>query len=76
MPWSLPRAPAAAGVANGGLRGHLAGLPGDVRGLTSEGYGGAFAVSRDRFPVVAALSHLPVQRVGGDQQAQDRKSVV
>ncbi len=67
---SLPWAPAAPGVADGGLGGQLPGLFGDVCGLTSEGLGGPFAVGRDRFLAVAVLSHLPVQRAGGDQQAQ------
>jgi hypothetical protein len=70
VPGSLPRAPAAAGVADGGLGGQLAGLPDDVRGLAAEGLGGTFAVSHDRCLVVAVLSHFLVQRAGGDQQAQ------
>jgi hypothetical protein len=48
----------------------LPGLFDDICGLASEGLGGSFAVSRDRCLVVAVLSHLPVQHVSGDQQAQ------
>src|SRR6516162_7933930 len=67
---SLPWASAAAGVAEGGLGGQLPGLLDHVCGLASEGFGGPFAVGRDRCLVVAVLSHLLVQRAGGDQQAQ------
>ena len=67
---ALPRAPAAAGVADGGWGGQLHGLRDDICGLAAQGFGGAVVVSRDRGLVVAVLSHVPAQRVGRDQQAQ------
>jgi len=66
---SLPWASAALGVADDGLGGQLPGLF-DVCGLAFEGLGGPLAVGCDRWLVVAVLSHLLVERAGGDQQAQ------
>ena len=63
---TVPRAPGAPGVADGGLRGQLLGLLDDACGVASEGLDGPFAVSRGRCLVRAVLPHVPVQRAGGD----------
>ena len=67
---ALPLAPAAPGVADSGWGGQLPGLRDDICGLAAQSLGGAVAVSRYRCLVVAVLSHVLVQRAGGDQQAQ------
>jgi len=70
MGGSLPLAPAAPGVADGGLGGELPGLPDDIRGLAAESVGSAFAVGRGRCLMRAELAYVLVERADGDQQAQ------